>query len=71
LNTPFEITTSTEASRSGSFSIGVFNLCPDKPGVLAEAFWVLRPRGRLQMADFLLHDDVTPEEVAHQGEWSD
>jgi SAM-dependent methyltransferase len=52
-------------------SNGVLNLCPDKPGVLAEAFRVLRPGGRLRMADILLHDDVTPEEVAHRGEWSD
>jgi SAM-dependent methyltransferase len=52
-------------------SNGVFNLCPDKPGVLAEAFRVLRPGGRLQMADILLHDGVLPEEVTHKGEWSD
>ena len=52
-------------------SNGVFNLCPDKSGVLAEAFRALRPGGRLQMADILLHDDVTPQEVAHKGEWSD
>jgi len=52
-------------------SNGVFNLCPDKPAVLAEAWRVLRPGGRLQMADILLHDDVKPEEVAQKGEWSD
>jgi SAM-dependent methyltransferase len=52
-------------------SNGVFNLCPDKPTVLSEAFRVLRPGGRLQMADILLHDDVTPEQVACLGEWSD
>jgi arsenite methyltransferase len=52
-------------------SNGVFNLCSDKPSVLAEAFRVLRAGGRLQMADILLHDDVTPEEVATKGEWSD
>lgn len=52
-------------------SNGVFNLCRDKPGVLAEVFRVLRPGGRFQMADILLRDDVTPEEVEHKGEWSD
>ena len=50
---------------------GVLNLCHDKPKVLAEVFRVLRPGGHLQMADILLHDDVTPEEVATKGSWSD
>ncbi len=52
-------------------SNGAFNLCPDKPKVLAEAFRVLRPGGRLQMADILLEPHVTPEEVAAKGTWSD
>ena len=52
-------------------SNGVFNLCPDKPQVIAEAFRVLRSGGRLQMADILLHEDVTPDEVAKKGAWSD
>jgi ubiquinone/menaquinone biosynthesis C-methylase UbiE len=60
-----------DASVDVVISNGVFNLCPDKPAVLAEAFRVLRPGGRLQMADILLRDDVRPEEVAHKGKWSD
>ena len=54
-----------------AISNGVFNLCGDKPKVLSEVFRVLRPGGRLQMADILLHDEVTPEEVAEKGSWSD
>lgn len=50
---------------------GVFNLCPDKARVLAEVFRVLRPGGRLQMADILLDENVTPDEVAEKGTWSD
>ena len=52
-------------------SNGVFNLCLDKPKVLGEAFRVLLPSGRIQMADILLEDEVTPEEVAQKGTWSD
>ena len=50
---------------------GVFNLCLNKPKVLSELCRVLRSGARLQMADILLHDDVTQEEVADKGTWSD
>jgi SAM-dependent methyltransferase len=59
-----------DASVDVVISNGVFNLCSDKPKVLPEAFRVLRPGGCLQMADILLHDDVTTEEVTRLGEWS-
>lgn len=49
---------------------GVFNLCLDKPKVLAEIFRALKPGGRLQMADMLLDDGVTPQEVELKGAWS-
>jgi SAM-dependent methyltransferase len=52
-------------------SNGVLNLCPDTPRVVTEAFRVLRPDGRIQMANILLEEGVTPEEVAHEGSWSD
>ena len=52
-------------------SNGVFNLCIDKPKVLAEVFRVLRPGGRIQMADILLGDGVTQKEVESKGTWSD
>jgi arsenite methyltransferase len=61
----------TDSSVDVVISNGVFNLCVDKPKVLAEVFRVVRPGGRLQMADILLEDNVTPEEVAHKGTWSD
>jgi arsenite methyltransferase len=54
-----------------AISNGVFNLCPDKPRALAETARVLRPDGRLLMADILLEDHVTPDELARLGTWSD
>jgi arsenite methyltransferase len=39
-------------------SNGVVNLCPDKAAVLAEAYRVLKPGGRLQVADIVVAKEV-------------
>lgn len=50
---------------------GLFNLCPDKLKALSEVYRALRPGGRLLMADVLLEDHVTAEDVASRGAWSE
>jgi arsenite methyltransferase len=39
-------------------SNGVVNLCPDKTAVFAEMYRVLKPGGRIQVGDILVHREV-------------
>lgn len=51
-------------------SNGVVNLCPDKEAVLAEAFRVLRPGGRMQLSDIVLARPVSEEGKADISLWT-
>ena len=42
-------------------SNGVVNLCPDKQGVFREIHRVLKPGGRIQIGDILVHREVPQE----------
>jgi SAM-dependent methyltransferase len=71
LNAPAEAIPLGDDTADVALCNGLFNLCPDKPRALAEVYRVLKPGGRFLIADILLEDRVTPEEVARKGTWSD
>ena len=51
-------------------SNGVINLCPDKAAVLAEAFRVLKPGGRLQISDIVVARAVPEDAKADIALWT-
>lgn len=51
-------------------SNGVINLCPDKGAVFAEAARVLRPGGRLAIADIITEEPLTEAIVCNADLWA-
>jgi ubiquinone/menaquinone biosynthesis C-methylase UbiE len=51
-------------------SNGVINLCPDKMAVMKEIFRVLKPGGRFQIADIVVHKEVPQDARDNIDLWS-
>jgi len=51
-------------------SNGVINLCPDKMVVMTEVFRILKPGGRIQIADIVVHKEVPQDAKDDIDLWS-
>jgi len=51
-------------------SNGVVNLCPDKVQVMTEVWRVLKPGGRFQIADIIVHKEVPQDAKDDINLWS-
>jgi ubiquinone/menaquinone biosynthesis C-methylase UbiE len=58
------------ASADCVISNGVINLCPDKPAVFAEAARVLKPGGRLAIADIISEQPLKDSIVCNADLWA-
>jgi SAM-dependent methyltransferase len=59
-----------DASIDVVISNGVINLCPDKMAVMREVHRVLRPGGRAQIADIVVHKEVPQDAKDDIDLWS-
>ena len=59
-----------EASIDVVISNGVINLCPDKLAVMQEVHRVLKPGGRIQIADIVVHKEVPQDAKDDIDLWS-
>ncbi|MEX2236778.1 MAG: methyltransferase domain-containing protein [Dehalococcoidia bacterium] len=59
-----------DASVDVVISNGVINLCPDKQQVMREVYRVLRPGGRFQIADIVVHKLVPQDAKDNIDLWS-
>ena len=59
-----------DASIDVVISNGVINLCPDKLAVTQEIYRVLKPGGRIQLADIVVHKEVPQDAKDDIDLWS-
>ena len=59
-----------DASVDVAISNGVLNLSPRKGRAMSEIFRVLRPGGRISLADIVLDEDLPPEVMTDPDAWA-
>jgi ubiquinone/menaquinone biosynthesis C-methylase UbiE len=65
-----EVLPASDATVDVVISNGVINLCPDKLAVMSEVYRVLKPGGRIQIADIVVHKEVPQDAKDDIDLWS-